>query len=122
MIDRRRRLIGNVLLPETRKSVTMLLLVIYNIKSDDRRSSLHNAITSVEHVALSDSVYVVAVSDTKQTAFASLSTHLTSEDDLIVSELDQQTVGWHRKPVADWMNLRTTRESLKRILKRRLQS
>ncbi len=99
----------------------MLLLVIYNIKSDERRSSLHTAITTVEHVELSESAYVVAVSDTKQTAFASLSTHLTSEDDLIVSELDQQTVGWHRKPVADWMNRRTTQETLKRILQRRPQ-
>ena len=96
----------------------MLLLIIYNVHDDNRRESLHNAITAVEHVELSESVYVLAVSDTRLTAFAALSTHLASEDDLIVSELDRQTLGWHRKLVADWMNLRTAQETLKRILQR----
>ena len=80
-------------------------LVIYNVHDDARRKSLFDHIKTVENKRLSESCYVILTTQTRVQIFEALSTHLLTEDDLVVSTFDRATFGWHRAEVVDWIDL-----------------
>ena len=82
------------------------LLVIYNVHGDDkRRNALRAAIKSQPFAELSESAYVVLYAGSRQMLWLDLSAHVTTADDLIVSDFDPACFGWHRQEVAEWIRV-----------------
>ena len=80
------------------------LLIIYNIHDDKRRNQVHSLITAAQHIALSESAYLIVTQDSQRTAYLALRPYIVAADDLIVSLFDPETFGWHRHEVVDWVN------------------